>query len=226
MQRIARLLTALLSLALCGCASGQAAPAPAIATPGPRQETQIQGLFRGEGEPEEVVELDAEHGCWAYRSDTLGIAVEFSEREYDGEMAAWCFAEIAWLDEDPLRPQELAPAPENSILFLAQTEELPLIENGVIVADGGERMQRAGYGTLPNGGYIVIALSGRYEGGSRGLDAEEFATLFLEAGCVRAVELSSGPAAVMCFMGTALNDPIAGEAPEPDAGIGFGLAAK
>lgn len=220
-----RLTGALLLLAaiLCGCTKTQETPPPLIATPGPVQTTQIQGLFRGEDEPAEVVVLDSEHGFWAYRTDTLGIAAEFYEDDLGGGMTAWCMAEIAWRETDPLtNPAEAA----GSVLFIPETERLTLVENGEIMAEGGARVQRAGYGRLPDGGYIAIAVSGRYEGESVGLSAGELAGLFLDAGCDWAAQLAEGSAASMAFMGVPLNDPLEKDAAPvgPAGGVGWGHA--
>ncbi|MDO4572493.1 MAG: phosphodiester glycosidase family protein [Clostridia bacterium] len=217
-----------LALLLAGCA-GARAPL-ALVTPGPPQQTRIRGLFRGEDEPAEVVELDAEHGHWAYRSDALGIRIDVREGEYGGGTALWCAAEIAWRGGDPLEiwdmdaplePEALA-ASAGSLLFMPCTERAELVVGGEAVAADGARRQRSGYGRRADGGYVAFAVTGSFEGDSLGLTAEELAALFIAEGCDYAVQLAEGPAAAMLFMGLSVNDPLETGAQAAPGGAGWG----
>jgi len=92
-------------------------PAPAASTPEPMQtpestpeatadpvETFEENYYRKDGDPEETVVVDSEHGHWAYRSDTLGIDIDRTETTNEsGEPVVYFVADIHIKDGSELR---------------------------------------------------------------------------------------------------------------------------
>jgi hypothetical protein len=73
--------------------------------PTPAPEPEQESWYRKEDEPEEVVEIDAENGRWAYRSDTLGVEItRVSITNEDGNPVTYFVADIHIKDIYQFRP--------------------------------------------------------------------------------------------------------------------------
>lgn len=73
--------------------------------PTPAPEAELESWYRTENEPEEVVEIDAEQGRWAYRTDDLGIEIErISATNADGKPLTYFVADIHMKDIYQFRP--------------------------------------------------------------------------------------------------------------------------
>jgi hypothetical protein len=91
--------------------------APAESTPVPTQtanptpeptadpiETFEENYYRKDGDPEETVVVDSEHGHWAYRSDNIGVNIDREEvLNAEGEPVVYFVADIHIRDESELR---------------------------------------------------------------------------------------------------------------------------
>ena len=219
---------------MCGCAGGaeKNAPALTLATPGPEQGTVLRGPYRAEDEPAEVIELDKEHGYWAYRSDTLGVSVDC--RDYtldDGAMGNWCIAEIVWRADTELQTPVLLPgsdaaaaAKENGwVLFAPGGNGKPLLQDGAVCTGlSGARMQRSALGMIDETHCIVIAAGQTRAGDAAGLSEAEIAALLQSEGCVTAFTLAEGADAAVIFLGEQINDPMDGAAAMADGGWAWG----
>lgn len=90
---------------------------PAVSTPEPMQtenptpepttdpvETFEENYYRKDGDPEETVVVDSEHGHWAYRSDTIGVDIDRVESyNDDGKPVVYFVADIHMKDAGELR---------------------------------------------------------------------------------------------------------------------------
>lgn len=63
-----------------------------------------ENYYRKDGDPEETVVVDSEHGHWAYRSDNLGIDIDRTESyNADGKPVVYFVADIHMKDDGELR---------------------------------------------------------------------------------------------------------------------------
>lgn len=67
------------------------------------------------------------------------------------------------------------------------------------------RNPRCGVGMVEPGHFVLIVVDGRRDEYSLGLDMQEFAQLFVDAGCVTAYNMDGGVSTCMIFMGEQLN---------------------
>lgn len=67
------------------------------------------------------------------------------------------------------------------------------------------RNPRCGVGMVEPGHFVLIVVDGRRDEYSLGLDMQEFAQLFVDAGCVTAYNMDGGVSTSMIFMGEQLN---------------------
>lgn len=67
------------------------------------------------------------------------------------------------------------------------------------------RNPRCGVGMVEPGHFVLIVVDGRRDEYSLGLDMQEFAQLFVDAGCVTAYNMDGGVSTCMVFMGEQLN---------------------
>lgn len=100
----------------------------------------------------------------------------------------------------------LAAGYENTYAFgpiLVQNGEIDLKE--IRKTNVYARNPRCGVGMVEPGHFVLIVVDGRRDEYSLGLDMQEFAQLFVDAGCVTAYNMDGGVSTCMIFMGEQLN---------------------
>ena len=136
----------------------------------------------------------------------LAFHADGTARVYDEQSttAAELLADGVW------HTLSFGPALLDNGAIPAGIEEYEIGDFGPVVRGGPGSIQgeqpRSGIGFVDQNHYLMIAVSGRGAGGSRGATMTEFAEIFREAGATVAYNLDGGASSTLVFDGKVVND--------------------
>ncbi len=149
-----------------------------------------------------IVESDAH-----YKGVLIRDGIVFQDRGAVGCMAFYPDMTLRIFDPNQTSANELLMDGIRDVFSFGPT----LVSNGAADSDAGKHRlsrrnnPRTGIGMVEPGHFVAIVVDGRQPGYSVGMLLDEFAALFVEAGCQNAYNLDGGVSACMLFMGEQLN---------------------